>query len=271
MARRQLAAARALEVPVLPDEDIPPPDKLTFAQACGVEPDPWQAKVLASTSRKIILCCSRQSGKSTVTGIDALHTACFQAGALCLLLSPSQRQSGELHRTVKHLHNACTLPIPEIVSESALRLELANGARIIALPGEEANIRGYSGVTLAAVDEAARVPDSMIAAIRPMLAVSNGRLTALSTPFGKRGWFWEQWAKGEGWERTMVKAADCPRISPEFLEDERRELGEFVFANEYLCEFQDAETSVFATDLILAALAGGDDPLWPEGSPAWML
>jgi hypothetical protein len=75
--------------------------------------------------------------------------------------------------------------------ESALRLELENHSRIISLPGQEQTVRGYAGVSLLIVDEAARVPDDLYFAVRPMLAVSNGRLIALSTPFGKRGWFYE--------------------------------------------------------------------------------
>jgi hypothetical protein len=55
-------------------------------------------------------------------------------------------------------------------------LTLSNGARIIALPGKEETIRGFSGVTLLVIDEAARVLDDLYQACRPMLAVSGGRI-----------------------------------------------------------------------------------------------
>jgi hypothetical protein len=48
----------------------------------------------------------------------------------------------------------------------------------------------------------------LLAAVRPMLATTNGRFFALSTPAGKRGFFYEAWARGEGWERISVKGAD---------------------------------------------------------------
>ena len=76
--------------------------------------------------------------------------------------------------------------------------------------------------------EAARVEDELLAAVRPMLAVSDfgGRLIALSTPFGKRGWFFEAWHNGgEDWTRVEVRAEDCPRISKEFLAEELKQLG----------------------------------------------
>jgi hypothetical protein len=65
-----------------------------------------------------------------------------------------------------------------------LTLELVNGSRIVSLPENESGIRGFSGVNLLVIDEAARVDDSLYRSVRPMLAVSGGRLVALSTPFG---------------------------------------------------------------------------------------
>jgi hypothetical protein len=121
-----------------------------------------------------------------------------------------------------------------------------NGSRIVALPGAEGNIRGYSGVALLIIDEAARVPDPLYYSVRPMLAVSRGRLVALSTPFGKRGWFYEEWVSENPWHRVEIKAADCPRIPRDFLEQERQALGERWFAGEYECEFSDVLGSVFS-------------------------
>jgi hypothetical protein len=134
---------------------------------------------------------------------------------------------------------------PPTVEESALRIEFDQGSRIVSLPGKEQTIRGFSGVKLLAIDEAARVPDELYFAIRPMLAVSKGRLVALSTPFGTRGWFYEAWRSSEAWERFEIPATDCPRISPEFLEEESRTIGAWWFAQEYCCQFMDAETQPF--------------------------
>lgn len=261
-ARRALKRVRAMDVPTLPEGDAPAVDPVAFAKACGVFPDEWQEGVLLSKSRKRILNACRQSGKSTTTALAAGHEAAFVPGSLTLLLSPSLRQSGELFRKVLGYYKSCTIELPKIVAESALRLEIDNGSRVIALPGSENTTRGYSACTLAIIDEASRVPDSLIAAIRPTLATTNGRLIALSTPAGRRGWFFTQWTDGEGWDRSLVKAADCPRISAEFLADERKELGEFVFAAEYLCEFQDVESAAFPSELIENAMCGDLLPLW---------
>jgi hypothetical protein len=227
-------------------------------QRAGLEPDPWQRRLLESTAPRQLLLCSRQSGKSSTCAALALATALKEPESLVLLLSPSLRQSQELYRKVAQF---LTMPV-DIERESALRLELANGSRIISLPGTEGTIRGYSGVSLLIVDEASRVLDELYLAVRPMLAVSQGRLVGLSTPWGKRGWFYNEYTGTEPWERTKITAYECPRISREFLEQEKRTMPPMWFAAEYLCEFTDTEDSVFSSEHIMSALSTDVQPLF---------
>jgi hypothetical protein len=211
----------------------------------------------------MLLLCSRQAGKSTTAAALALKTALLEPGSLTLLLSPVQRQSSELFRKVLDLYRALDRPVP-IVVESALRLELASGSRIVALPGVEETIRGFSSVRLVIIDEASRVPDPLYFSVRPMLAVSHGRLIALSTPFGQRGWFYEEWEHGEGWERTRITALQCPRISQDFLREEERVLGPRWFAQEYFCSFEESSDAVFGADDIRRAMDDTEEPLFAE-------
>src|SRR5512137_2747079 len=60
------------------------------------KPDPWQAKFLRSKAQRIILNCSRQSGKSTITALQALWEAIHKPRSTIVLDSPSLRQSQEL-------------------------------------------------------------------------------------------------------------------------------------------------------------------------------
>ena len=129
----------------------------------------------------------------------------YQAPATVVLVSPSLRQSVELFRTFHGMWQS--LPNrPEAAYETLQRLELANGSRVISLPGSERTVRGLASVDLIVIDEAARVEDELLAAVRPMLAISDGSLFALTTPAGKRGWFYEQWLHGVGWQRISIKA-----------------------------------------------------------------
>lgn len=235
-------------------------DPALVFDAAGMEPDPWQAEVLRSAAPRLLLNCHRQSGKSTVAAGAAIHTAVYEPGSLTLILSPSQRQSGELFRKAKGLYREMGKPVPP-VQESALRLELATGSRIVSLPGKESTVRGFSSASLLIVDEAAKVEDDLYRTVRPMLAVSGGRLLALSTPWGKSGWFFEEWTEGDGWKRVTVTADQNPRISPEFLEEERQALGESWFRQEYMCSFEDQEGALFSSEEIEQMLEPWTPPM----------
>jgi hypothetical protein len=222
--------------------------------------DPWQRRLLTSSSPRVILNCSRQAGKSTMAAVLALHRALYHPGSLVLILAPAERQAKELFSKVAECYRALGVPIPA-ESYRKLGVELANRSRIEALPGTEKTIRGFSGADLLIVDEASRVDDALYYAVRPMLAVSGGRMILLSTPFGKRGVFYEAWSGGEEWDRYEVAAADCPRISEEFLEAERRALPSWVYRQEYECSFEETDDQVFTTEMIDAAVSADVAPL----------
>ena len=237
-------------------------DRLAFARALGLDkPDPWQEDLLRSGSGRVLLNCSRQSGKSTISAVLALHRALYHPGSLVLVLAPALRQSQELFGKMAGFYRALGRPVPAH-GERRLSLELENGSRIVTLPGTEKTIRGFSGAALLLVDEASRVADELYYAIRPMLAVSGGSLIMLSSPYGKRGVFFEEWANGEGWERYEVPATEVPRISPEFLEEERNALPARVFRQEYMCSFEETEDQVFTTDMIDRAVTSEVKPLF---------
>src|SRR5215207_7525053 len=174
-------------------------DRVAFAEELGIVPDAWQEDFLRSSADRVLLNCSRQSGKSTMSAVMALHRALYHPGSLVLCLAPALRQSQELFAKIGGFYRDLGRPVaPQ--GERKLSLELENDSRIITLPGSEKTIRGFSGAALLLVDEASRVDDELYYAVRPMLAVSGGALMMLTTPYGKRGVFFEEWS-GHGWER----------------------------------------------------------------------
>ena len=228
-------------------------DPVAFAvEELGFAPDPWQENVLRYSGERLIMLCSRQTGKSTVASILALHKALFSPGSLTLLVSPSQRQSSELFRKIVGEMNKLMYK-PQKVEDNRLSMTLQSGSRVVSLPSQEATVRGFSSPDLVIIDEAARVQDSLYYALRPMLATSHGQLILLSTPSGRQGFFFDAWESESGWEKVKILAKDCPRITPEFLQEELETLGKWFYSQEYECEFVEGEHSVFRYDDVLAA------------------
>lgn len=210
-----------------------------------------------------LLNCSRQSGKSTTAAHKAVHTALFHEKALVLVISPSLRQSAELFRKVIDVVEALPVP-PKLTEDNKLSLQFQeNRSRIVSLPSTEATIRGFSAVNLVIIDEASRVSDALYGTLRPMLAISKGQLVAMSTPFGQRGFFYDEWQRRAKWTAIRITAEMCPRITAEFLAEERDALGDSWFRQEYGGEFIEAVGQLFSEASIQAALSNEVDPLFP--------
>lgn len=229
-------------------------DPVQMARAAGIEPDPWQAQLLRSRAQRILVNCSRQTGKSTTVATLSDHMAFYEPGSPILLLSPSLRQSAELFRKCMDVYRALGRPVAAD-AESVLRVELENGSRIMSLPGTEGTVRGISAVKLLIIDEASRVSLDLYKAVRPMLAVSGGKLVLLSTPNGTRGFFYDAYLNRANWEYYEVPATQCPRISAEFLEEERESMGAWWFEQEYMCKFHDAQSSAFRAEDIASIVS----------------
>jgi Terminase large subunit, T4likevirus-type, N-terminal len=256
---RRLEAAREIvtrvTIPAYPVE---------FAMSVGIAPDPWQIEVLASRHPRKILCCGRQSGKSTVGAVLALHRALTRPGSTVLIVAPGERQAKLLFSKAKRFYEMAGHPLPAH-SDRRTGLELRNGSVIEALPAVERTTRGYS-VDLLVVDEAAAVPDEDYFGLLPALIATRGEQVLLSTPRGKRGFFFELWhsaaeplsAAGD-WQRIMVRSNEVERIQPEDLELFRHTMPEEFFRQEFFCEFLDTEGSLFGYDDIERALAAGED------------
>ena len=236
-----------------------------FARSAGLEGelDPWQRQVLDAVESKIILNCSRQSGKSTTAALLACRSSIYQPGSLILCVSPSLRQSGELFQ-----EGACLLPRFAAEAGDQGGVGIAAGAgehsRVISLPGSEKTTRGYSKASLIILDEASRIEDALISSLRPMMATARGgRFVVMSTPFGKRGFFHDRWhAKDPGWLKIEIPAERCPRIPADFLSEQERELGPLLYRQEYCCEFVDDAETLFSSEIVEKAFDAGIRPLF---------
>ena len=212
----------------------------------GFHPDDAQARVLERVPnfQQVALNCSRQWGKSTIAAVWAVHRLYFTPRATVLVVGPSGRQSGETVRKVREFLEGLGIKARgDGVNRNSMILP--NGSRIVGLPASEPTVRGFSAVSMLVVDEAARVPDEVYHALLPALAVSNGDVILLSTPQGRRGFFYREMTEGERWLRHTGPVTECKRIPAEFLARERAR-GKAYFDQEFLCEF--VETGKYLMD-----------------------
>ncbi len=252
----------------------------------GFHCDDQQLELFRRCSRRTLLNCSRQSGKSTAAAMKATHCAHWRPGVTILVTAPTKQQTREFLRKVRTFATLAGIAR----RGEKFCVEFSNGSRVIGVAADEDSIRGFSAVALVIVDEAARVSDEVYFALLPMLAVSNGSLWLLSTPKGKRGFFHAEWAspegeqgsalrsangpgmldadpvvrqfsRSEGWVKVRIKGADCPRISAEFLKNQKKRLGERRYAQEYECLFVDLDRGAFDPDVVRKAFRGDIKPL----------
>ena len=240
-------------------------DPVLFAEKrLGYKPDPWQKDFLTPSSPRVLALCSRQVGKTTTAAARAVHTAVYEPDSLTLIIAPTQRQSREAFTKVGNFVKDLQ-PVETLDEDNKLSLTLRNGSRIVALPGDNPHsIRGFSAPRLIIEDESAWVKDTTHTALRPMLAASpNGQLVLMSTPFGRRGHFFDAWQLGgDLWHRISITAPECPRIDPGWLEAERAQIGDWRFRQEYLCEFVETTDQLFSFDLVQAAFSDEIEPLF---------
>lgn len=236
-------------------------DPVVFARSSlAFDPEPWQEGLLRTTSRRVLVRCARQVGKTTTTSVKALHRALYEPGALVLVISPSQRQSDEVMLRIKGLYRALGRSV-KLTKDSGSELVLENGSRVVSLPGTEGTSRGFAGVSLLVIDEAARVEDDVFASVLPMVS-SVGQILALSTPWGQRGWWWALHDEtANGWERHSVTCYESRQYTPERIAEARAAVGSFIFASDYQCVFGDSDSQVFGTAMVRAAYTDTVAPL----------
>ncbi|MBM3753482.1 MAG: hypothetical protein FJW38_05840 [Acidobacteria bacterium] len=217
----------------------------------GFTPDPSQADVLNATENRLLLLCTRQWGKSTIVAAKALHHALTTPKAFILVASACKRQAKELVLKFNEFAHTVLGEMPKPEGEG---FRLPNRARIIPLPQNPDKVRCYSAPSLIIVDEAAFVKDELYDALRPARATSNGAVWLLSTAGEQKGFFHKAWvSRAKGWKLVKVTAAECPRISAEFLAGERIEMGEAKYMREYFCQFR-AGRSQFVDESYLEAI-----------------
>lgn len=218
------------------------------------DPDPWQREALrsyAAGTKRMLWLASRQAGKSSVASILGLWTALYNPGSLVLMVSPSLPQSQELFRKSVQGYRDLGQPVG-VEAASALRLEMSNGSRIVALPGSSTTTVGYTS-DLVLLDEAMRTSSELVESVLPTVAVSGGSVVALSSAGPAVGWFHGLWSRGDiddHWKRFTATADDVPRITEEIIQEALLTRGPRYTDREFFCQWSADDDAFLPPDMV---------------------
>jgi hypothetical protein len=229
------------------DVDLSP---VGIMRASGMEPDDWQRVLLSSVATRLYGLCSRQVGKSQCMAVKCLGWS-MPPDQTTIVASPSFRQSARILARARVVWRRVTVAydgadIPKITNRAIDRIEFDNGSQILALPASAETIRGETANN-GLIDEASFCPKLIRDVISPMLASTNGQLAAISSAGITGHWFESEWNDKDrpGAEFVTVKWSDVPRISEEFIRNERRSMTQARFDQEYCNVFGQATGSMF--------------------------
>jgi phage FluMu gp28-like protein len=230
----------------------------------GFEPFWYEAKILEDHALRLrVIRKSRQIGITTTICREGIWKACTSHDRLILIVSPSDRQSKEPMRRIQIVVDANPKLATMVTAKNKSEIDFNNGSRIISLPNNPDRLRVYAANDIY-LDEAAHFlnDEPVMAAIRPMLIATKGSFTIISTPFGKRGLFWNQYKIAtdlKGVDET-VKAYDLypstisPIITEQDLDRERPFYTELEWKQEYEGEFIEEVDVYYPMVLIEAAV-----------------
>jgi hypothetical protein len=230
-------------------------DIVEFARLfLNFEPFEYQKKFLRDNSKRISFRSGRQVGKSTLTAIKALYRAILKSDEQIIILSKSKRQSSLLFSKISEMVNTSNLIKQKVIRQTFTMLFFDNGSEIYSLPAGFTGdtIRGFSP-TLIIIDEAAFVPDEVYIAIEPSLSATDGDLWLLSTPYGKRGRFYDTFLS-KGFSNYHIFSYENPLIPKDFLESQLNSMTELDYKQEYEGEFVDEADVYFSKTLVMSGI-----------------
>lgn len=223
----------------------------------------YQNELFECKNKFRIVNKARQIGISTAIAMEALYTAIWQPNQTILFISTGERTSRELMDKVKSLLNSIEpfsitirdgnnmefLATTKIKMDTKTAITLENGSRILSLPNNPDNIRGFTA-TKVYIDEYAHFenPEEIWEAVLPSIT-RGGSVTVVSTPKGKLGKFYtiydEAYRKENDFSSFNIPYTRVVEpIVRENIEKNRSVMSPLQFLQEYECEFIDRKSVV---------------------------
>ncbi len=229
----------------------------------------WQRRLIDDDSRFRVVLKSRAVGGSFTIALESVTQSLLRDNCTILIISYSLRQSIEVFRRVREIisslrkvqviHGADTYVLDDVIREAGSYLELGNGSRVVSLPNNPDALRGYRA-DMVYVDEAAMFRDDsgLKTAVMLTTAAKNGRVTLVSTPKGRRGWFYEAYrdaVEKKTWSLHRIHYSMSPHISKHDIEALRKTLSPLEWAQEMELEFLEESNAAFPYEIILSCVS----------------
>lgn len=216
--------------------------------------DDWQRQIVAHEGN-LCVRSGRQCGKSTAISWKVGKYALTHPNKTIMVISAVERQALLLfEKILSYVVLKSKISIKTGKNKPTKhKIQLKNGSVIHCLPTGESGygIRGFT-IDMLVADEAAFISEDVWQAVTPMLAVTKGSIILLSTPFGREGYF-ARCFKDPTFKKFHVSSESCPRISKEFLKQEKARMSKLQYQQEYLGEFVDDLMQLFPDPLIKAS------------------
>ncbi len=220
--------------------------------------DKWQQDILDCKNKYILLCKGRQIGGTTIMARKCADRMLTQKGCHIIVVSLTEDQAQLVVIMVltyleKNFKGYIAKPYSKNITKN--KIVLKNGSQILSRPvGQTGDaVRGFTGNVLY-INEASRMPESVFTAAKPILLTTGGDIWMDSTPFGKKGYFYESWLnKHDRFKVFYMSSEEVIQERPisdswtkkqreegiQMLKEEKADMGVLAYSQEYLGLFME--------------------------------
>lgn len=218
-----------------------------------------------TASRAAFFLVGRRGGKTQMAAALTLYETALRdwsgiasKGELIVgaLVAADRRQAGQALRYIRGGIEASPMLRALVVKDTSEGIELSNGSELAVMTASHRSIRGRSFACVVADElchwqQDGASPDAeILRAAEPALALTDGLLLGISTPYARRGVMFDRWKRYYGRDKapSLVMQAPSRRLNanlPQSVVDAALEEDEPAGRAEYLAEWRrDVETFV---------------------------
>lgn len=210
---------------------------------------PFQAKVLASKKRFVIVNAGRRVGKTWLSGAKIMDKALNYNNKTVVYVAPTHEMARQLiwDEWIKE-----HIPEEYITNKNEARMDMwfVTGSKLYCRSADNPDrLRGLAA-DLLIVDEVAMISPDFYEVVRPILADRHhdGEALYVSTPRGYN-WFYKLFVNAENdtknWDTFQCTTLEGGNVTEEEIEQNRKEMSPRMFAQEYLASFENLANRIY--------------------------